>query len=52
MATRLVLAELGEAYRARSDVAQFCDWVEAQAALTRTATGEDGAAASPPPPAR
>lgn len=40
------------ASRARSDVAQFCDWVEAQAALTRTATGEDGSAASPPPPAR
>jgi len=40
------------ASRARSDVAQFCDWVETQAALTRTATGEDGTDASPPPPAR
>ncbi|WP_374366647.1 LysR substrate-binding domain-containing protein [Piscinibacter sp.] len=41
------------AHRARADVAQFCDWVEAQAALTRTATGEDEAgAATPPRPAR
>ncbi|MBS0442889.1 MAG: hypothetical protein JSR38_13110, partial [Proteobacteria bacterium] len=40
------------AHRARADVAQFCDWVEAQAALTRAATGEDEAAATPPRPAR
>jgi len=28
--------------RSRPEVKQFCDWVEAQAALTRAATGEDG----------
>ena len=40
------------ASRARAEVAQFCDWVEAQAALTRRATGEEGAAPTPPRPAR
>ncbi len=37
------------ASRARAEVAQFCGWVEAQAALTRAATGEE---ATPPRPAR
>ncbi|MFT3666807.1 LysR substrate-binding domain-containing protein [Piscinibacter sp.] len=37
------------ASRARAEVAQFCDWVEAQAALTRAATGEDDDATAPRP---
>ena len=44
--------ELYHASRARPDVATFCDWVEAQAALTRAATGEEATAPTPPPPAR
>ncbi len=40
------------AHRARAEVGQFCDWVEAQAALTRAATCEGEPAATAPRPAR
>ena len=38
--------------RTRPEVGQFCDWVEAQAALTRSATGELPPGAVTPRPAR
>ncbi len=40
------------ASRARAEVGQFCDWVEAQAALTRAASGEAAAAPTTPRRAR
>jgi LysR family glycine cleavage system transcriptional activator len=41
---------LGPRGRARPEVAQFCDWVEQQAALTRAAIGEPEAATQTAPP--
>jgi LysR family glycine cleavage system transcriptional activator len=38
--------------RARPEVGRFCDWVEAQATLTRAASGESEGAATPPRRAR